>query len=164
MALNAFRRCREHGAGAAQPADDVGTVPGGALPARSQAASAADPGNGRGEYHRGIGLRPGGAALRGSRRPLLPTAAAAALGRAVGRPSSSSIESGGVTGRRGCTLQEQQHRRPEAEGEAASGGLRARQARVRPGADRGRVGASRTRTMTSMKGMKGTRMSESARR
>lgn len=94
-------------------------------------AAAADAGNRCGECHGGLGLRPGGLALRSGRRPLLSATAAAATLGAIGRSSPSSAEPGGVAGRRGGPLQEQQHRGLEAESEAAPGGLRARQARVR---------------------------------
>lgn len=111
-------------------------MPGRAVSAGAQVApAAADAGNRCSERHRGLGIRPGGAALRGGRRPLLSAAAAATTAAtfgAVGRSSSpSSVEPGGVVGRRGGPLEEQQHRGPEAESEAAPGGLRARQARVR---------------------------------
>lgn len=102
----------------------------GALPAGAQVAPAADSGNRRRQCHGGLGLRPGCAALRGGRWSLLSTATAAS--GAVGRSSSPSAESGGVAGRCGGPLEKQQHRRPQAESEAAPGGLGARQARVRP--------------------------------
>jgi len=126
------RRRREHGAGTAKPADDVGAVSGRTVSAGAQVApSAADAGNRCRECHGELGLRPGGLALRSGRGPLLPATAAAATLGVVGRSSPSSVEPGGVAGRRRCPLQEQQHRGLEAESEAASGGLRARQARVK---------------------------------
>lgn len=103
-----YRRRREHGAGAAQPADDVRAVSSCALSAGSQVAPAADAGSGR-KRHRRISLWSGSAELCGGRGPFL--SATAALG-AIGRSSSSSAEPGSVTGRRGGSLEEQQHRGP----------------------------------------------------
>lgn len=95
------------------------------------APAAADAGNRCSERHGGLGFRPGGLALCSGRRPLLSATTAAATLGAFGRSSPSSAELGGVAGRRGGPLQEQQHRGLEAESEAAPGGLRARQARVK---------------------------------
>lgn len=122
-------------------------MPGGALPAGSQTAPAADARN-RCQRYRRFGIRPGCVALRSGWWSLLPAATATAPA-AVGRPSSSSAEPGGVAGRRGGSLEEQQYRGPEAEGEAAPGGLRTRQARVRP------VTCASWTTGKSSTGMKG---------
>jgi len=103
------RRRREHGAGAAQPTDDVGAVSSCTLPAGPQVASA-DARNSR-KCHGRISFRPSGTALRGSRRSLLSATTTTAAAHGVVGRSSSSTEPGGITGRRGSSLEEQQHRR-----------------------------------------------------
>lgn len=115
-----FRRCHgQHGTRAQESTHEFGAVPGGSVPARAPTPALVF-----GLDAVFVGLRPGGAALRRGGWLVLPASDRLRSG--------SSPELGGEPPGRSCggeqQIKEQQHRRPEAQGEEAPGGAGTREA------------------------------------